>query len=81
MEYLGNGRYRLSSGKEFAPSYGGVIGIDADLDMHSGYDGTLSEDVQLTPMETHELAVYMSSLWEQAARKAFAEIGKELDTP
>jgi len=59
----------LSTGKVINANRG-IVGINPDLDISEGYDGTLDEedlpdDERLTDDERLELANYVISLWEK----------------
>lgn len=70
--------YQFSTGRFITPNCD-VIGIDENGDLHEGYDnmmepklededGTIDtdhENPELTPVEKHELAQYMISLWSK----------------
>ena len=62
MEYK-DGKYVLSTGTALFASYGGVIGLGSNGEMYVGYDGSLSEDANLSSAEQVELALYMAKRW------------------
>ena len=62
---MNDGFFRLSTGKAFHASYGNIIGIDPSLEIFSGSDASLAEEVHLTHEETQELARYMIALWQR----------------
>ena len=53
------------SGKKFSANCH-IIGINHELELHEGYDGSLGEyEIDFTPEEKRELADFMLGLWQK----------------
>ena len=57
----------LSTGKEISANCS-ILGINPELELHEGYDGTINEE-DLTPQEKLEIAEYAISLWQKYKNK------------
>lgn len=78
MEFIGSGKYKLSTGKEIV-TWSSVIGLGNSENVEAipyGYDGSLLIDyereepesaLELTPEEAIEVAEYMAEQWKELA--------------
>ncbi len=64
--FKGTNRYELScTGRSFYAGPGGVLGLsnDPEREAYCGFDGTVGEDIDLTPKERREIGHEMIERW------------------